>query len=43
MNPDPVFDPVAVAAVRQYVFEPAKSGGKPVAVWVAIPIRFKLE
>lgn len=43
VNPDPVFDPVAVAAVRQYVFEPAKSGGKPVAVWVAIPIRFKLE
>ena len=30
----------AIACVRQWRFKPAMSGGKPVAVWVAIPIRF---
>jgi TonB family protein len=36
----PLLDEAAVAAVRQWRFKPALSGGKPVAVWVAVPIRF---
>jgi len=36
----PILDEAAVACVRQWRFKPATSGGKPVAVWVAIPIRF---
>ena len=39
---DPVFDRSAEHAVRQYTFEPARSGGKPVAVWVVVPIRYTL-
>src|SRR5262245_129607 len=33
-------DEAAVAAVRQWVFKPAMAAGKPVAVWVAIPVKF---
>jgi periplasmic protein TonB len=33
----------AVACVRQWRFKPAMSGGKPVAVWVAVPVRFFLK
>jgi TonB family protein len=33
-------DGAAVAAVRQWIFKPALSKGKPVAVWVAVPVRF---
>jgi len=40
---DPHFDQAAEDAVRQYTFAPAKSGGKPIAVWVAVPIRFVLN
>ncbi len=36
----PELDEAAVNAVRQWVFKPALSGGKPVAVWVAVPVRF---
>jgi TonB family protein len=36
----PMLDDAAVAAARQWVFKPAMTGGKPVAVWVAIPVRF---
>ena len=32
----------AVAAVRQWVFKPALSNNKPVAVWVAVPVKFTL-
>ena len=32
----------AVACVRQWRFKPALSGGKPVAVWVHVPVRFML-
>ena len=39
---DPVFDRSAEHAVRQYTFEPAWGGGKPVAVWVMVPIRYTL-
>ncbi|MFA7057166.1 MAG: energy transducer TonB [Candidatus Cloacimonadales bacterium] len=36
-------DDAAVKAVWQWTFEPAKSGGKPVACWVKIPLNLKLE
>lgn len=36
----PMLDGAAVDAVRQWVFNPAKAAGKPVAVWVAVPVRF---
>ncbi len=36
----PLLDEVAVAAVRQWRFKPALSAGKPVAVWVAVPVKF---
>lgn len=36
-------DEAAVNAMRQWEFTPAKSGGQPVAVWVRIPIDFRLE
>jgi TonB family protein len=36
----PLLDQAAVESVRQWVFKPAKTKGKPVAVWVAIPVRF---
>jgi TonB family protein len=37
------FDEEAVRAVEQWRFEPAKLGGTPLAVWVAIPVRFSLN
>jgi protein TonB len=39
----PVLDDAAVRAVRQWVFKPALSNNKPVAVWVAVPVRFTLR
>lgn len=39
----PMLDAAAVAAVRQWVFKPALSNNKPVAVWVAIPVKFNLH
>lgn len=39
----PVFEDSAVAAVRKWTFEPAKANGKPVAVWVAVPVKFTLQ
>ncbi len=36
-------DEAAVAAVKQWEFSPAKSGGQPVAVWARIPIEFREE
>jgi periplasmic protein TonB len=39
----PMLDQSAVAAVRQWVFKPALSNNKPVAVWVAVPVRFSLH
>jgi TonB family protein len=37
------FQRSAVEAVEQWTFRPATSNGKPVVVWVAIPIRFTLR
>jgi protein TonB len=39
----PMLDGAAVAAARQWVFTPAISSGHPVAVWVAVPVRFSLH
>ena len=36
-------DEAAIKAVRQWEFEPAKSGGQPVAVWVTFDVTFSLE
>ncbi|HEY2953733.1 MAG TPA: energy transducer TonB [Candidatus Eisenbacteria bacterium] len=36
-----MLDEAAIAAVRQWRFKPARAKGVPVAVWVAIPVRFK--
>jgi protein TonB len=39
----PVLDRAALASVRTWVFEPGMKGDKPVAMWVRVPIRFRLE
>ena len=39
----PSLDEAALAHVRAYRFRPARSNGVPVAVWVAVPIRFQLD
>jgi len=39
----PMLDAAAIAAVKQWVFKPALSNNKPVAVWVAVPVRFSLH
>lgn len=39
----PMLDQSAVDAVKQWVFKPALSNNRPVAVWVAVPIRFTLH
>ena len=39
----PGLDEAAVSAVEQWTFKPARSGGKPVAVWVAVPVKFTLR
>lgn len=39
----PVLDEAAMKAVRQWVFKPALSNNRPVAVWVAVPVRFTLH
>jgi TonB family protein len=36
-------DAAAVAAVKRWRFKPAMAEGEPVAVWVAVPIRFSLH
>jgi len=39
----PVFDDAALDAVWQWKFRPATSEGWPIAVWVALPIKFTLH
>jgi protein TonB len=39
----PMLDQSAITAVKQWVFKPALSNNKPVAVWVAVPMRFTLH
>jgi protein TonB len=38
-----MLDAAAEAAVKQWVFKPALSNNKPVAVWVAVPVKFSLH
>jgi periplasmic protein TonB len=39
----PELDRAAVDAVSQWTFVPAKSKGRPVAVWVVVPVNFRLK
>jgi len=39
----PMLDDAAKSAVRQWVFKPALSNNKPVAVWVGVPVKFSLH
>src|SRR5262245_25947865 len=39
----PMLDDAAKAAVRNWVFKPALSNNKPVAVWVGVPVKFSLH
>jgi TonB family protein len=39
----PLLDSAATAAVRRWVFKPALADNVPVAVWVAVPVRFTLR
>ncbi|MGH7729734.1 MAG: energy transducer TonB [Candidatus Eiseniibacteriota bacterium] len=39
----PLLDQAALDAVRQWRFKPAICGGRPVAVWVTIPVRFSIH
>lgn len=39
----PMFDDTALAAARQWIFTPATSNGKPVPVWVRVPMKFQLH
>lgn len=39
----PELDAAAVASVRQWRFKPAMAKGRPVAVWVAVPVKFSLH
>jgi TonB family protein len=37
-----IFNQPALDAGKQWLFKPAMSKGKPIAVWVSVPFRFKL-
>jgi TonB family protein len=39
----PMLDAAAVAAVQQWIFKPAKSKSRPVAVWIVTPVKFTLH
>lgn len=39
----PELDAAAVATAKHWVFKPATAGGKPVAVWVAVPMKFPAQ
>ncbi len=39
----PALDEAAAAAVRKWRFSPARCGGRPVAIWVAVPVKFTLH
>jgi protein TonB len=43
MKSIPMLDAAATSAVKQWVFKPALSNNKPVAVWVAVPVKFSLH
>jgi protein TonB len=37
------FDEAATEAVQRWRFEPARRSGEPVAVWVLVPVEFRLH
>jgi TonB family protein len=37
-----VFNQAAITAGMQWLFKPASAEGKPIAVWITVPFRFKL-
>jgi len=39
----PDLDHSAIEAVTRWRFEPARRAGEPMAVWVVIPVEFKLQ
>jgi len=39
----PGLDAAAIACLRQWRFKPATSEGKPIAVWVTVPVKFALH
>ena len=39
----PEFDESTASAVRQWRFRPANENGRPVAMWVKIPVHFRLD
>jgi TonB family protein len=39
----PDLDMAAADAVRQWLFEPARMGKQPIAVWVLLPVKFELH
>ncbi len=39
----PVLVEAALAAVGGWTFEPARSAGQPVAVWIVVPVNFRLR
>jgi len=39
----PLLDPLALEAVREWTFLPARVAGRPVSVWIVIPFRFTLH
>jgi len=39
----PLLDQAAMESVRQWTFKPARAKGEPIAVWVAVPIKFTLH
>ena len=43
MSSIPALDAAAETAVRQWVFKPALDNGKPIQVWVALPMKFTLR
>ncbi len=43
MNGKEILRESALEAVKQYVFTPARQNDRPVQVWMAIPIRFRLR
>ena len=43
MKSIPMLDDAAKSAVRRWVFKPALSNNKPVAVWVGVPVKFSLH
>lgn len=43
VSSNPAFDAVAIRAVEQLRFSPARVAGRPVRVWVELPIRFQVS